>query len=458
MEMTWTVEVARRILVVLPLLAVWSPAHADDWPAAQEKTYESPNHLYHARIIPGNSFGDVWGFESAPKGSYAQAVLTGPGAPPSQTFTLLNPIAPVEAALLDDGSLLTVDNWHNAGYGAVVVLYTPQGNVQWRHELESLLPPEKLKLVPGSASSRWWRKSPLEWKPAHAADGAPAIALTLWSEDRMRFRLADGAVEYVPVDDPGDDPQRLLKRAEALATEASWTHSYEKAIAAFKRVIALDPHAVEAYRGLARAYTRRHDLPNAIAALQEGIRQNPISGSVTSESGWQSDPRMWLRLELAWAYGEADRSQEAEDLLHECLRLDPAFWEAGKTLAKLWMAAGRREEADALLAKFFESKKGAEGHWHYSHNLSKASYDVGGVYEEFKDDQQAKAYYLKAYGQGELDQFLYQRLADVHERLGEPDEALKVLEPLKAWMQQQPGYEDQVKRLEDRIARLRSRP
>gem|GEM_PF-5160423 len=126
-------------------------------------------------------------------------------------------------------------------------------------------------------------------------------------------------------------------------------------------------------------------------------------------------------------------------------------------LARLWLRSSRQSEADVLLAKMFELQKGDAGHWNFNYNLSKASYDVGGAYEENGNYQRAKEYYLKAYGRDYVNQFLDQRLADLHEKLGEPDQALEVLEKLKTWMQQQKGYEEQLKRLEERITRLRSR-
>ncbi len=107
----------------LALLCPIRIAQADSWAAAGEITVQSGNRLYHARIIPGASWGDTGGFSGAQRGKYARAVLGGPGIRDRLTFTLLNPIAPVEAVLLDDGSLMTFDNWHNMGYGKVAVLY-----------------------------------------------------------------------------------------------------------------------------------------------------------------------------------------------------------------------------------------------------------------------------------------------------------------------------------------------
>jgi len=442
------------ICLCLQLVVLHGPATADEWPSPQEMVHFSRNGLYSVRILPGNSTGDTIGFAGARKGEYARAVLRGPEIRGELTFTLLNPVAPVEAILLDDGSMITFDNWHNMGYGKVMVLYDRAGQVRWSHELQSLLSADVRRLVPQSVSSRWWRRHPLEWRLEERGWvlRRPLITLTLWNEDRLRVRVTDGRVEYVPVKDPGDDPKRLLNRGQALVTQ----ESYGVAVAAFKRAIGLDPRLVQAYTGLAEAYGRQEDYPKAIAALQEGIRQNPASGRVSSEGGLQGDPRIWLHLELARTYEQAGSLREAEESLQECLRLDPGFWEAGKTLAVLWLRNNRATEADALLAKFFALKKGVPGQWDSGYKLSSASLDVGSFYADRHDYGKARAYYLKAYDQGDVNPFLYERLAVAHEKLGEYRKAVDVLEKLKMWMQNQRGYEGQLKRLEGDIVRLRS--
>ena len=439
----------------LACVSVSPPAQADEWAAAREQTYHSKNGLYHLRVIPGHDIGDTVGFEGAQKGRSARAVLAGPGPKDERHIALLNPVAPIEAIVLDDGAFLTFDNWHNMGFGKVAVLYARDGAVRWSHELEQLLSAEVVGLVPRSVSSRWWRKSPLEWTLEGSADAA-TLTVTLWNEDRIQFHLSDGAVKYAAIENPGNDPQRLLARARASSDKASQAHgSYGAAIETFKRAIALDPRLIEAYQGLAEAYQHQEDHPDAIAALQEGIRRNPISESVaSSQQGRQSDPRMQLRLELARAYEQANQLPEAERALQDCLRLDPAFWEAGKMLAWLQMKAGRQAEADALLAKFFELKKGNEGQWDSSYRLSQAGTDIGDVYENFGKHGQAKEYYLQAYGKGVVDQSLYSHLADAYEKLGELNNAREVLQALRAWMQQQKGYEAEVKRLDERMAHL----
>lgn len=168
----------------------------DQWISPRPIEAQSPNGLYKVRTRPGSSLGDSVGFEGDSKGEFAKAEWTGPKGE-KRTFTLLNPISPVDIVLLDDGTLLTFDNWHNMGYGAVLVSYSAKGAVKWSHPLEELLPKEVLERVPTSVSSRWWRKQPLEWKVREGEAGIHFGFVTLWNEDELKINIGTGAVEYV---------------------------------------------------------------------------------------------------------------------------------------------------------------------------------------------------------------------------------------------------------------------
>ena len=71
---------------------------------------------------------------------------------------LVNEVAPVSVLLADDASfLVTFDNWHAMGYGDdVVAIYDQRGQLVRKLSLEQILPPERLRDVPVSVSSRWW--------------------------------------------------------------------------------------------------------------------------------------------------------------------------------------------------------------------------------------------------------------------------------------------------------------
>jgi len=112
----------------------------------------------------GRELGDANGFAGAPKGAYAKAMFYhrqgdgsyGLGA----TVTLLNPVAPVEFFVSDQGYLITLDNWHNMGYGKVLALYGPDGAPIKSYELKDLFSEEEISRFEHSVSSIWWHKGP----------------------------------------------------------------------------------------------------------------------------------------------------------------------------------------------------------------------------------------------------------------------------------------------------------
>lgn len=153
----------------------------------------SPNGVYQVHIALGESLGELVGFKGAKKGRHAQAILTGPNGE-RHVFSLLNPVAPVDAVLFNDGTLLALDNWHNMGYGAVLAAYSKGGALLWSKELEELLPVDVLEKVPISTSSRWWRKQPFERISEEDEAGDVWVLITLWNEDRLWVWLKNGAI------------------------------------------------------------------------------------------------------------------------------------------------------------------------------------------------------------------------------------------------------------------------
>jgi hypothetical protein len=154
-----------RILPILLLALLPRLVIADDWPGPQVTNVFSPDGAHFVRITPGSSLGDTQGFEGAGKGAYARGAFY--EQRPDGSFRivadveLLNPIAPVDALVTDRGELITFDNWHNMGFGAVVAMYDPKGRLLASFTLEDLYGEEKLARIPTSISSRWWRCDPL---------------------------------------------------------------------------------------------------------------------------------------------------------------------------------------------------------------------------------------------------------------------------------------------------------
>jgi hypothetical protein len=137
---------------------------ADEWPSPQTREVFSNNREHFVRAIPGHSWGDAIGFAGSSKGEYAKAMfyhLRGDGSYElGATVTLLNPVAPVEFFVTDQGYLVTLDNWHNLGYGKVLVLYGPDGAPVKSYELKDLFSEEEINHFDRSVSSIWWHKGP----------------------------------------------------------------------------------------------------------------------------------------------------------------------------------------------------------------------------------------------------------------------------------------------------------
>lgn len=137
---------------------------ADEWPGPQIREVFSKDRNYFVRVVPGASWGDTNGFAGSPKGAYATAVFyhrSGDGSYAlGATVTLLNPVAPVEFFVTERGYLLTLDNWHNLGYGKVVALYGADGAPIKSYELADLFSGEEIANFEHSASSIWWHKGP----------------------------------------------------------------------------------------------------------------------------------------------------------------------------------------------------------------------------------------------------------------------------------------------------------
>jgi hypothetical protein len=150
-----------RTLVALVLAGVAAAVQADSWPAAVATAMASPDGKIVVRVLPGDSLGDVVGFAGAKKGKPARALfyrLEGEDRYAKyQEAELLNPVAPMYFAVSDAGEVVTLDNWHNAGFGKVVVVYAPSGQVRRSYSLADLYSSNELRRAERSTSSIWWR-------------------------------------------------------------------------------------------------------------------------------------------------------------------------------------------------------------------------------------------------------------------------------------------------------------
>jgi hypothetical protein len=170
-------------------------AVADDWPGPVVKAAVSTNAQIVVRVIPGESVGDTYGFAGAPKGKYASAQwyrFREDRYELYQTAQLVNPVAPVHVAVANDGSVIALDNWHNAGYGDVVAIYAPEGKLRKRYRLEDLYSTASIGKIGRSVSSIWWRCS--RGDPQVDRDNTLQVDDAL--DGRFTFNLATGAYRY----------------------------------------------------------------------------------------------------------------------------------------------------------------------------------------------------------------------------------------------------------------------
>ena len=125
----------------------------------------SASRDHFVRVIPGKSVGDTLGFAGAPKGDYAAAEYYRRQPDKSYrltaTATLLNPVAPVDVFVSNAGRLVTVDNWHNRGYGKVLALYDDGGRLVKAYELADLFLKSEIDAYSHSVSSIAWHDGPV---------------------------------------------------------------------------------------------------------------------------------------------------------------------------------------------------------------------------------------------------------------------------------------------------------
>lgn len=150
----------KYFLIALVILASLS-LRADEWPGPQTREVFSSSREWFVRVIPGKSLGDTVGFAGSPTGPYAKAEFYQRQKNRSyrlvKEITLLNPVAPVLFLVTDRGYLVTLDNWHNMGYGKAAVSYSPQGRPVFSYELKDLFTPPEIEQFTRSNSSIWWR-------------------------------------------------------------------------------------------------------------------------------------------------------------------------------------------------------------------------------------------------------------------------------------------------------------
>ena len=189
------VHLVGAFLGTLILATMLPVSTADDWAAPQTKEVFSSSRDYFVRVVPGESVGDTFGFAGEKQGKYAVAEFYRRDQDRSYRLltegVLLNPVAPVEFFVSDDGRLVTIDNWHNLGYGKVVVIYDSSGKIVQSYELSDLFQNGEIKSFGRSESSIQWRNGPV-----YIRQDQKTLLITVKSGGNFLFGLETGRFMY----------------------------------------------------------------------------------------------------------------------------------------------------------------------------------------------------------------------------------------------------------------------
>jgi hypothetical protein len=159
-------------------MTVYPYGRADDWPSLRVKEVFSASGEWFVRVNPGSSIGETFGFAGARKGKHATAEFY--RRAPDRSYrlttemTLLNPVAPVLFLVTDRGYLVTLDNWHNMGYGKIVAAYAPSGSTVVASALKDIFPVADIGTFRTSTSSIWWRT-----ETVYVRDGQQSIYVAM---------------------------------------------------------------------------------------------------------------------------------------------------------------------------------------------------------------------------------------------------------------------------------------
>lgn len=164
------------LVLSLAVVLVASPAHADSWIPATKQQYRSANAAWRLTIEPRgltNSlayFSDQLDGKERPGAAAGDTQASAIGTMEHCTAgacrriwrrPLLNDVAPVDAVVMNDGRVITFDNWHSMGFGAnAVVIYNMRGAPLRRLSLPEFLPRDYVIALPRSVSSLHWRGEP----------------------------------------------------------------------------------------------------------------------------------------------------------------------------------------------------------------------------------------------------------------------------------------------------------
>ncbi|WP_337175006.1 hypothetical protein [Paludisphaera sp.] len=153
-----------RLLAVVSIFACLSTVRADSWAPPEAISVRSRDGRFRLTVDPASAVLDPPADKDAPERpgcQKARAKLKKKsevgGFEVVWEQPLTNRVSPVEVLVGDDGTVVTLDNWHWVGHGSnVVVIYGPDGKLVRSMGLEDFLTEEEVKELPHSVSSIWW--------------------------------------------------------------------------------------------------------------------------------------------------------------------------------------------------------------------------------------------------------------------------------------------------------------
>ena len=165
-----------RIPTYCALLVLSAVAFADSWAPATPATYVSNTGQFRVTVFPRELGGNLSYFEDliedraspgqAPEGrdecTATLEKLVGTEYQEVWRGALVNDVAPVHVLVSDDdGSFMTLDNWHSSGIGPhTLVIYSGNGEILKSYKLSDLFSKQAVDKLPRSVSSIRWRRNP----------------------------------------------------------------------------------------------------------------------------------------------------------------------------------------------------------------------------------------------------------------------------------------------------------
>ena len=170
---------------------------------------------------------------------------------------------------------------------------------------------------------------------APPSGGTPTLQVVRYAEaleqiHAQRFAQAQSLLESVVKDDP-----KYVDAWEALGALFEKTQNWDKSRQAYRNVIELAPHDLEAYSGLLRGYMAEQMYPDAIATAKKQLDELP--------------DRAESHANLGAAYMEAGRFDEAAEQYEAAAKLQPAN---PRLLVQIGRAYSRDRQANKARAAF----------------------------------------------------------------------------------------------------------